>query len=74
MIELESCSDELLQEYDAMMVDTTVSCGKQSELAMTLWSDALRTLNERGKVELVEGSYDHPGGAHIRRSYLSSDG
>lgn len=62
-------SNEMLQDYDAMMLEAVLKIDKFSGLATSVWIDVLKELDARGKVTLFSGSYDDVGNALITRNY-----
>lgn len=58
---------EALEGYDDMMVECVIKVEKFSSIAVAVWADVLRELENRGRVRLLNGSYDDIGNAHIMR-------
>lgn len=63
----ENFSDEELEEFDAFMARMIVTPEQSSAIADLIWGQVLKELGQRGKVILVEGSYEDIGNALIRR-------
>lgn len=59
---------EALEAYDDMMMECAVTIENFPVLASKLWSDALKELDQRGRVSLTHGSYDDLGNALITRT------
>ena len=59
-------TDELVA-YDEMMVEASLKVERFAALAVHVWGDVLRELDNRGRVKLISGSYDDIGNALIVR-------
>lgn len=66
-IDIPNISTHELESYDDMMTESAVHVHKFSTLAVAVWTEVLKELDKRGRVELVSGSYDRIGDALIRR-------
>jgi hypothetical protein len=66
-IDAASVKIEALLAYDDMMVECVTKVEKLAPLAVSIWTDVLKELDRRGKVQLVSGSYDDVGNALIQR-------
>ena len=66
-IDAASVKIEALLAYDDMMVECVTKAEKLAPLAVSIWTDVLKELDRRGKVQLVSGSYDDVGNALIQR-------
>lgn len=69
MIYASGFTNEALQDYDALMLECALRVEMTSSLAFEIWGEVLRELNVRGLVQLVSGSYDDLGHAHVRRLF-----
>lgn len=69
VIEARALTTEALEGYDRMMLEATLKVRDFASLAIAVWSEVLRELDERGRVKLVSGSYDDVGNALITRIY-----
>jgi hypothetical protein len=69
LIDMKSLSDEALQSYDAMMIESGITVKRLSGLAMHVWSEVLKELDSRGQVKLISGSYDSVGSMLVQRLY-----
>lgn len=58
---------EALEAYDDMMMECVLKVEKFAPLAVDIWSEVLKELDNRGRVRLVSGSYDNIGKAIIQR-------
>lgn len=68
VIDAQRMTDDALLGYDKMMLECVVKIAAFSTLATNIWSDVLKELDRRGKVQLVSGSYDDVGNALIHRN------
>jgi len=57
---------DALQKYDAWMIESLLKVSSTA-LGIAVWSDVLKELDHRGKVRLINGSYDDIGNALIHR-------
>ena len=69
VIDAKQMSDDVLVGFDRMMIKAIIQIDDVSSLAMAIWSDALKELDERGKVKLISGSYDDIGKSLVARHY-----
>lgn len=67
VIDATKLDDAALEAYDAMMVECVPLIKSYATLAVNVWRDVLKELDNRGKVKLVSGSYDDIGNALILR-------
>lgn len=69
LIDFFGFSDEDLVNLDVAWRDTLARLGSISEKSMLHWQAALREMESRKLVELVDGSFDDLTRASIRRCY-----
>jgi hypothetical protein len=67
MFDASNVTTDALVDFDSMMIECAIKVEKVAPLALSLWSDILKELDRRGKVQLVSGSYDDIGNAAIVR-------
>jgi hypothetical protein len=61
-------TDDALKAYDLMMIECFLKIENPASLAISIWSEVLKELDQRRLVTLLAGSYDDPGNANIARS------
>lgn len=66
-IDAEKLTTEALESYDDMMTECVIKVEKFAPLAVNIWSDVLKELDRRGRVQLASGSYDDIGNSLIQR-------
>jgi hypothetical protein len=69
MFDVAKLDDDILVEYDMMMIEATPRIVCFSRLATALWVQVLRELEKRRKVQITSGSLDDIGNALITRLY-----
>ncbi|OWJ72513.1 hypothetical protein CDV50_04895 [Haematobacter massiliensis] len=62
-------TDDALTSYHRWMNECCLKVQDVSSLAIAVWSDVLKELDARGKVQLVSGSYDDVGNMLIKENF-----